>query len=366
MAVRTKEIDAMKGVLIFFVVLGHFCLPLLNFGIQSINIPFDWIHSFHMPAFVFLSGIFATHALRSPRQLLRRCLMLLWLYVCFKWLVFYPEKIAYHMPGSLPDFLHESGTPWYVLALCFWTLALPLFSFFRRQFGAFWVLLAITAASLRLGYLDQANRFGDYLALDRVFAFAPFFYGGAFLGEQRFQRFLNVNLGFRWLIIGSGMALALWFALHTRSYLHPYEKLIYGVWYSRLEPETLLPLFRRATWLLRLFWQLGGALISAAFFLLVKQLVTLPCLTKLFAYPGERSLQIYMLHRPIRDLCLAAGYPALVERHSKIAAPVLVLLSFFLVWLLSATPLYRLFEELRKLPERFLDGLHMGTGNVVK
>lgn len=104
MAVRTREIDAMKGVLIFFVVLGHFWLPLLNFGIQSINIPFDWIHSFHMPAFVFLSGVFATHALRSPKRLLRRCLMLLWFYIFFKWLVFYPEKIAYHMPGSLPDF----------------------------------------------------------------------------------------------------------------------------------------------------------------------------------------------------------------------------------------------------------------------
>ena len=358
MAVRTREIDAMKGVLIFFVVLGHFWLPLLNFGIQSINIPFDWIHSFHMPAFVFLSGVFATHALRSPKRLLRRCLMLLWLYIFFKWRVFYPEKIAYHMPGSLPDFWHESGTPWYVLALCFWTLILPLFAFFRRQFGAVWVLLAITAASLRLGYLDQANRFGDYLALDRVFAFAPFFYGGAFLGEQRFQRFLNMKPSFRRLVI--------WFALQTRSYLHPYEKLIYGVWYSRLEPETLLPLFRRATWLLRLFWQLGAALIGAAFFLLVKQLVSLPCLEKLFACPGERSLQIYMLHRPIRDLCLAAGYPVLVERYPGIASVTLVVLSLLLTALLSAKPLYRFFRALQKLPERLLDALHGQVGNVVE
>ncbi|WP_315322509.1 acyltransferase family protein [Stomatobaculum longum] len=366
MAVRTREIDAMKGGLIFFVVLGHFWLPLLNLGIQSINIPFDWIHSFHMPAFVFLSGVFATHALRSPKRLLRRCLMMLWLYIFFKWLVFYPEKIAYHMSGSLPDFWHESGTPWYVLALCFWTLILPLFAFFRRQFGAVWVLLAITAASLRLGYLNQANRFGDYLALDRVFAFAPFFYGGAFLGEQRFQRFLNMKPGFRWLVIGSGTALALWFTPHTRSYLHPYEKLIYGVWYSRLKPETLLPLFRRATWLLRLFWQLGAALIGAAFFLLVKQLVSLPCLEKLFACPGERSLQIYMLHRPIRDLCLAAGYPVLVERYPGIASVTLVVLSLLLTALLSAKPLYCFFRALQKLPEQLLDALHGQVGNVVK
>ena len=172
--------------------------------------------------------------------------------------------------------------------------------------------------------------------------------------------------GFRWLVIGSGTALALWFALHTRSYLHPYEKLIYGVWYSRLEPETLLLLFRRATWLLRLFWQLGAALISAAFFLLVKQLVSLPCLEKLFACPGERSLQIYMLHRPIRDLCLAVGYPVLVERYPGIASVTLVVLSLLLTALLSAKPLYRFFRALQKLPEQLLDALHGQVGNVVK
>jgi len=366
MAVRTGEIDAMKGGLIFLVVLGHFLLPLLGFGARSINLPFDLIYSFHMPAFVFLSGLFAGHALRSPRHWCKRCLTLLWLYIFFKWLVFYPERAAYQTGGTWPDFWHESGTPWYVLALFLWTLALPLFALLRRAFKAAPVLILILTLSLCLGDLDGRLHLADFLALDRVIAFAPYFYGGAFLGEQRFQRFLNMKPGFRWLVIGSGTALALWFALHTRSYLHPYEKLIYGVWHSRLEPETLLLLFRRATWLLRLFWQLGAALISAAFFLLVKQLVSLPCLEKLFACPGERSLQIYMLHRPIRDLCLAVGYPVLVERYPGIASVTLVVLSLLLTALLSAKPLYRFFRALQKLPEQLLDALHGQVGNVVK
>ena len=98
--VRAREIDGMKGVLIFLVVLGHFLLPLLGFGARSINLPFDFIYSFHMPAFVFLSGLFAGHALRSPRHWCKRCLSLLWLYVCFKWLVFYPERAAYQTGGT--------------------------------------------------------------------------------------------------------------------------------------------------------------------------------------------------------------------------------------------------------------------------
>ena len=101
---RAKEIDGMKGALIFLVVLGHFLLPLLGFGARSINLPFDLIYSFHMPAFVFLSGLFAGHALRSPRHWCKRCLTLLWLYLCFKWLVFYPERAAYQTGGTWPDF----------------------------------------------------------------------------------------------------------------------------------------------------------------------------------------------------------------------------------------------------------------------
>ncbi|MBF1256575.1 MAG: hypothetical protein HXM40_04945, partial [Stomatobaculum longum] len=77
-------------------------------------------------------------------------------------------------------------------------------------------------------------------------------------------------------------------------------------------------------------------------------------------------LQIYMLHRPIRDLCLAVGYPVLVERYPGIASVTLVVLSLLLTALLSAKPLYRFFRALQKLPERLLDALHGQVGNVVK
>ncbi len=186
MAVRTREIDAMKGVLIFLVVLGHFLLPLLGFGARSINLPFDLIYSFHMPAFVFLSGLFAGHALRSPRHWCKRCLTLLWLYIFFKWLVFYPEKIAYHMPGSLPDFWHESGTPWYVLALCFWTLILPLLLFSggsSAQSGCFSRLPRLPSGSatwIRQIASAITSRWTVCLRLPPSFTAAPFLGNSAF------------------------------------------------------------------------------------------------------------------------------------------------------------------------------------------
>nr|WP_308695326.1 acyltransferase family protein [uncultured Stomatobaculum sp.] len=352
---RAKEIDGMKGALIFLVVLGHFLLPLLGFGARSINLPFDLIYSFHMPAFVFLSGLFAGHALRSPRHWCKRCLTLLWLYIFFKWLVFYPEKIAYHMPGSLPDFWHESGTPWFVLALFLWTLALPLFALLRRVFPTAPVLLLILGLSLRLGDLDARLQLMDFLALDRVIAFAPFFYGGAFLGEKRFSAWIK-NEGFpQWVLMVVAAGLALYFALHSGGWLHPYQNLIYGVWYTRLDMSAMPELFRTAPWLLRLLWYLASGVISAGFFVFGKLLVGLPKFGAGLAALGERSLPIYMLHRPVRDIGLLLGYPAYFAARPRLAFPLLFLLSLLFVILFAAEPVYRLFLAVQKLPGKALD-----------
>ena len=354
---RAKEIDGMKGALIFLVVLGHFLLPLLGFGVWSINLPFDLIYSFHMPAFVFLSGLFAGHALRSPRHWCKRCLTLLWLYLCFKWLVFYPERAAYQTGGTWPDFWHESGTPWYVLALFFWTLALPLFALLRRAFKAALVLLLILALSLCLGDLDGRLHLTDFLALDRVIAFAPFFYGGTFLEEKRFSVWIKNGGRSQWGIMFVAAVLALYFAFQSGGWLHPYQNLIYGVWYTRLDTSAMPELVRTAPWLLRLFWYLASGIISAGFFVFGKLLVRLPNFGAGLAARGERSLPIYMLHRPLRDIGLLLGYPAYFATNLRLAFPLLFLLSLLLVRLFAAEPVYRLFLAVQKLPGKALDVL---------
>ena len=354
---RAREIDGMKGVLIFLVVLGHFLLPLLGFGARSINLPFDFIYSFHMPAFVFLSGLFAGHALRSPRHWCKRCLSLLWLYICFKWLVFYPERAAYQTGGTWPDFWHESGTPWFVLALFLWTFALPLFALLRRAFTTAPVLILILALSLRLGDLDARLHLMDFLALDRVIAFAPFFYGGAFLGEKRFSAWIK-NGGFpQWLLLFVAAGLALYFAFYSGGWLHPYQNLIYGVWYTRLDMSSVPEVFWTAPWLLRLFWYLASGIISAGFFVFGKLLVRLPNFGAGLAERGERSLPIYMLHRPLRDIGLLLGYPAYFATRPRLALPLLFLFSLLVVSFFSAEPVYRIFLAIQKLPGKALDAL---------
>jgi fucose 4-O-acetylase-like acetyltransferase len=57
MAQRLSFIDSMKFVLIFFVILGHMleCNRDSSFNMKV----YAFIYSFHMPAFILLSGYFA-------------------------------------------------------------------------------------------------------------------------------------------------------------------------------------------------------------------------------------------------------------------------------------------------------------------
>lgn len=60
---RIDYIDRMKGMAIFFVVMGHVYGMVFD---QSENITYQWISSFHMPLFMFLSGLVACSGVVCP------------------------------------------------------------------------------------------------------------------------------------------------------------------------------------------------------------------------------------------------------------------------------------------------------------
>lgn len=62
--VRDNQFDNIKAILIFCVVLGH---VISNFGrTGSAAVTYDIIFSFHMPAFLFVSGYFAKY---NPKKI---------------------------------------------------------------------------------------------------------------------------------------------------------------------------------------------------------------------------------------------------------------------------------------------------------
>ena len=74
----------------------------------------------------------------------------------------------------------------------------------------------------------------------------------------------------------------------------------------------------------------------------------LPLLTTI----GQRTLQIYILHRPIRDILLASGFITAAGPESSVHVLQLIVFSLALTLVLSAGIFQRLFDTIQKLPDR--------------
>ena len=438
---RNLKLDNAKGILITLVVIGHMLLPIQG-TTRGVTNFFYMIYAFHMPAFVFISGLLAQRIYtRVPkpaqtptgnraqrrqhraanaaggRQMasraggypttsggasgasavatvgyfnLRRWCSTLWLYLLFQFILFFSEIPAYGRTTRFPDFFHTSGAPWYLLALLIWYLMIPFFYAYRGKMllvGIPYSLIAwilLTIMSLAGGYLASGALagLGDVLALDRVIAFAPFFFAGYFIGPERLMRFLGAEQenvvapvaaskrassrqrspkeaskragrGIVLLLTALGLLCFLLVGTQTFDRLLPYKNVVYGAWYYRFHPEqnpAAFPgVFASQLWLIRLVWFLVSGLMSFALLALMPNR-PVPLVTTI----GQRTLQIYILHRPIRDLLLAGGFITAAGPENSAHVLLLIALSILLTIVLSAGILQRLFDAIQKLPERLL------------
>lgn len=413
---RNLKLDNAKGILITLVVIGHMLLPIQG-TTRGVTNFFYMIYTFHMPAFVFISGLLAQRIYtRVPKRYFngRRWCSTLWLYLLFQFILFFSEIPAYGRTTRFPDFLHTSGAPWYLLALLLWYLMIPFFYAYRNFPYSLIAWILLTIMSLAGGYLASGALagLGDFLALDRVIAFAPFFFAGYFIGPERLMKFLDAEqertlsknqTGRKDILAskdaeraaaltsaddrhaalvagskrassrrrspeevskraGRGIVLLLTafgllcFALvgtQTFDRLLPYKNVVYGAWYYRFHPEQNPAAFPGALaaqlWLIRLAWFLVSGLMSFVLLALMPDR-RLPLVTTI----GQRTLQIYILHRPIRDLLLAGGFVTAAGPENSAHVLLLIVLSILLTIVLSAGILQRLFDTIQKLPERLL------------
>lgn len=163
---RDYKMDNLRFLLIFLVLLGHF-MELFKGDFTSAF--YKIIYSFHMPAFLFLTGYFARF---------HRCKLVLGLiypYILFQ--IFYRifDGLIYNSKGT---FTIEFGTPywilWYLLVTIFYYLLLPLLDTKNRNSQITIVITSIVLALLA-GF---DTSLGYYGSLARFFSFLPFFIAG--------------------------------------------------------------------------------------------------------------------------------------------------------------------------------------------
>ncbi|MDO5417890.1 MAG: acyltransferase family protein [Lachnospiraceae bacterium] len=325
---RDAYFDNLKFILMLLVVAGHFLLPLektrFTYNIRCL------IYAFHMPCFAFVSGYFSKGMYRDRSFRTDRLLQLLWLYLVFKVLAHFTEGLAGGSIGPAIDFFHESGAPWYLLALALWYLTIPAVI----ELSPAAVLALSLGISLLAGY---QNSLDDFLAMDRVIAFAPFFYAGFFAREQDKKRFFCWKP--RFVLLGTGILLAAVILLGAYDYLYPYYKIIYGSRYQLLG-EGLYPYGA----LIRFFWYLTASVLSFSLMVLV------PKKRYFFTDYGRRTLQIYILHRLLRDLMQYFGFFERINVHSRRSVTVLLLLAVPVVFLLGNPAITAVFDAVQSVP----------------
>ena len=176
--IRACGYDNIKFILIFCVVLGHL-LELLGTFSGAATL-FRIIYSFHMPVFLFFSGFFARYSGKKiVFQLIYPYILFQILYQLFRHFVL--------NGGAAADFDLQFTTPywllWYLMAMIFYYLLLPLFS--RLTGRKYIAALAVSfAVSLLVGFEDSV---GYYLSLSRFFVFLPYFMLGHWAGKHTEQ-----------------------------------------------------------------------------------------------------------------------------------------------------------------------------------
>jgi fucose 4-O-acetylase-like acetyltransferase len=197
---REAKWDNVKMVLIILVVIGHMMKSDLEIAGFSLHL-YYFIYLFHMPAFIFLSGLFSKSAINKRNY--DRVLSFFLLYLFVKFLGFFTTLIVTGR-DSVRIFT-ESGTAWYALVICIYYLMTMFLKRYRRGYVLLW--------SIVLGCIAGYSRdIGNFLALSRVFTFYPFFLMGYYAKPDQLK---NVS-DRKWVKLLSAVILLLFFALSAR------------------------------------------------------------------------------------------------------------------------------------------------------
>lgn len=186
---RIQYIDRLKGLAIILVVMGH----LYNFSYgQSASVWFRVISSFHMPLFMFLSGLVVCKSGCTPDLSLRRlgkklCMFLMPMLVfglCF--------ALCYTHIGSLSDFFNMAwqflmapakGGYWYLMSLSIYYVFLQLFRLNRKN--TVWedlVIASVIYVLFLIGWKLTAQAYDPFCLLNST-DFFPFFILGFLSGK---------------------------------------------------------------------------------------------------------------------------------------------------------------------------------------
>ena len=289
-AKRVPLWDNLRFALIFVVILGH--LAEYHTGQSAyLRIIFFYIYTFHMPAFIFLSGLFSKSTVNNKNY--GRVFSYFVLYVFIK-IISYLSSLAINGKASF-TLLSEGGIPWYALAL-FW---FSLLTIFLKRFNPVYVFVAGILLGCFAGYDDAL---GDKLVLLRTIVYFPFFFAGYCLDADKLVAFVKKKAVIAVAaVIMAALFAVVYFGIEN---IYPLRPLLSGRNPFTTLPDNLTPY---------------GGLLRAAYyiisFILIGCLIALTPQKETFLTPfGSRTVQAYSLQIVFNRLFVVYIAPVLIEK----------------------------------------------------
>ncbi|MFG2571358.1 acyltransferase family protein [Streptomyces sp. NPDC048481] len=176
-AQRDAFFDNAKYLAIVLVALGHSWEPLKGDS-RVLQAAYMLVYTFHMPAFIVVSGFFSRSFDGSPARLKRLVTGVAVPYVVFE--SAYPlfKRVVDHDPQAAITLLDPYYLTWFLCALFIWRLTTPIWKTLRHP-------LPVALAIAMLASLTP--RFGGDLDLQRVLQFLPYFVLGLCLRPEHFR-----------------------------------------------------------------------------------------------------------------------------------------------------------------------------------
>lgn len=281
--------DNYRTLLILLVVAGHFVETIYrnNWMLEGLK----WlIYSFHVPAFVFISGYFS----KKKTAFLALCRKIAVPYLVFEVLYYLLYTYVTHKETQL-YLMHPKFTLWYLMALFFWKAATP---YFKKIPGYF-------ALSLLLGFAIGFSPMKDnYLTIPRALVFYPYFLAGSCLEKDTVNKIRSKYIGKVKLSSLCSIVFAIIsICVLLFAYKFPGSPQIF---YGRYSYATMkqAPAFGVAMRLLA--YMIGFAVTYGL-------LAILPDKEYRFSYIGQRTLQVYLFHGLVYKTLEAFGLMSMVQ-----------------------------------------------------
>lgn len=193
-----------KGLLIVLVVLGHLLEVSSVIKTGAGFFTFKAIYSFHMPAFLFISGFFSKNLEKCYRTAFNKYFVpyLVMMAIVSVTRLFLTGKFSHNW--FIPDF-----AAWYLLTLFVYKVHLKLLLQFR------YLLPLSVLISTLIGCINMNT---EFLSIGRTFQLFPFYLGGYYFNEIYLKRVRDISLKYSIGVLSLFVTLLCYILYFTRSY----------------------------------------------------------------------------------------------------------------------------------------------------